>query len=233
MKVIRAGAVLVIIAALGITGTITIKQHMRIRGLGKSQRRLAAQNQWLSVSNASLLSDEAAQSDELVRLRRQPPEVLKLRSQLTQAWQQLAAATNQSARAESTNESAGYLSRDQLKFAGFDTPENGFQSLIWAGASGDYTNWLAALTPASQEEELADPRSLELFQRGANSGVTGWQVLASKPVGNDRVELKVRMETENSMFIFIYPMVAVGNEWKLGDELEPYTQAWDSPSGAQ
>lgn len=232
MKVIRSGLVLVIIAALGIIGTVIIKQNRRIYSLRNSRRNLAARYQELSASNTSLVSIEADQNDALFRLQQQPPEVLRLRSQLTLAQQQLAAASasNQSSTTESTNE---VMTRDQLRFVGLDTPENAFQSLIWAAASGDYTNWLTTLTPAGRDDELADPSSLERFRLGAkNAQNTRWQVLDSKPVGNDRVELKVRIETENAETIWIYPMVAVGNEWRLGDDLRPVSGTWHSPSSA-
>jgi len=232
MKVIRSGIVLVISAALGITGIVVIKQRRRIESLKNSRHLLAVQYQDLSASNASLVSVEATQNDELFRLQQQPPEVLRLRSQLTLAQQQLAAASasSQSSTTESTNE---VMTTDRLRFVGLDTPENAFQSLTWAAASGDYTNWLTALTPAGRDDELADPSSLERFRLGAkNAQNTRWQVLDSKPVGNDRVELKVRIETENAETIWIYPMVAVGNEWRLGDELRPDSGTWHSPSSA-
>ena len=63
--------------------------------------------------------------------------------------------------------------------------------------------------------------------------MTGMQVLATKPIGSDRVELKVRLDSENRVTVLIFPMVAIGNEWKLGNDIQSYTQAWDSPNGAQ
>jgi hypothetical protein len=234
MKVFRSGAVLMMIAALGITGTVIIKQHMRICGLRESLRSLAAQYQGLSATNASLLSVQAAQNDELIRLRQQTSEVLRLRNQLTQARQQLTAAgaANESPKAESPNEFSDYLAKEKLRFVGFDTPENAFQSLNWAAASGDYTNWLAALAPARLEEELADPKSLERFH-WPTARTTGMQILAAKLVSSDRVELKVRVDSESAVCLLIYPMVAIGNEWRLGDEIQSYTQVWDSTSTAQ
>jgi hypothetical protein len=233
MKVIRSGIVLVISAALGITGIVVIKQYWRIESLKNSRHRLAVRYQDLSLSNTSLVSIEADQNDALFRLQQQPPEVLRLRSQLTLARQELAAASasNQSSTTESTNE---VMTSEQSRFVGFDTPENAFQSFKWASASGDYTNWLATLTSAGRNDELADPSSLERFRAEAkNAQNTRWQILDLKPVGNDRVELKVRIETENAVTIWIYPMVAVGNEWRIGDEdIHPISGTWRSPSSA-
>lgn len=231
MKVVRSTPILVMVAALGISGLVIIKQQMRIGDLKESQRSLAARTQELAAANASLLSVGAVQKDELLGLR---SEVLRLRNQLAQPHQQPAGAEvkNQPPRAENPEGSAGYVTKEQLRFAGFNTPERAFQSLSWAAANGDYTNWLAALSPAAQQEELANSRSFEDFQHSSGRS-TGIQVLATKPIGSDRVELKVRLDTENSVSVLIFPMVAVGNEWRLGDEIHSYTQAWDNPGGSQ
>jgi len=234
MKIVRSGAVLVILAALGTASIVIIKQQLRIRALTESRRSLAAQYQELSATNASLLSVDATRKDELTGLRQQTLEVLRLRNQLAQAHRQLAAeARNQTSRAENPDEFAGYVTREQLSFAGFATPENAFQSFNWAEANGDYTNWLAALAPGLQEEELANPKSFEEFQHRPMGTMTGMQVLATKPIGSDRVELKVRLDWENRVTVLIFPMVAIGNEWRLGGDIDSYTQAWDNPNGAQ
>jgi hypothetical protein len=219
---------------VGIGGMVIIKQQTRIRNLKESRLSLAARTLELSATNALLLSVEAARKDELVGLREQTAEVLRLRNQLTQAHQQLAAAeaNNQRPRTERPEESAGYVTKDQLRFSGFDTPEGAFQSLNWAAANGDYTNWLAALSPAARQEELTNSRSFEEFQHSSGR-TTGIEVLATKPIGSDRVELKVRLDTENTVSVLIFPMVAVGNQWRLGEDIHSYSQAWDNPGGAQ
>jgi hypothetical protein len=173
-------------------------------------------------------------NDELDQLQRQTLELLRLRSQLTQAREQPTATDAAPPTTENTNQFATYVAKEQLKFAGFDTPENAFQSLNWAAQTGDYTNWLAALSPEAKQEELENSNSLQEFQSMSRGNrVTGMQVLAAKPVGNDRVELKVRLDTENTVSIFIYPMVVIGNEWKLGGDIDSYTQAWDNPNSTQ
>ena len=234
MKIVRSGAVLVILAALGTASIVIMKQQLRIRALTESRRSLAAQYRELSATNSSLLSVDATRKDELTGLRQQTLEVLRLRNQLAQAHRQLAAeARNQTSRAENPDEFAGYVTREQLSFAGFATPENAFQSFSWAESNGDYTNWLAALAPGLQEEELANPKSFEEFQHRPMGTMTGMQVLATKPIGSDRVELKVRLDWENRVTVLIFPMVAIGNEWRLGGDIDSYTQAWDSPNRAQ
>src|ERR1700743_3230585 len=109
MKIVRTGTVLVIVVALGIITAVVIRKRLRISGLKESRRSLAAQSRELSATNTSLLSLDAALNDEVDRVRQQTPEVLRLRSQLSQARQQLAAATNQAVTTESSNELVGYV----------------------------------------------------------------------------------------------------------------------------
>ena len=62
----------------------------------------------------------------------------------------------------------------------------------------------------------------------------GVQILAQKNVSDDRVELKVKYDTdpipnapkESSEFM-IQPMVKVGNEWNLGGSTRSYNPQWE------
>jgi len=237
MKTVRLRTVLAIVAVLGIAGTVILSQHRLICSLGESQRSLAEKYQELFDANASLQSSDAAKRAELIRLRQQTSEILSLRSQLARARKQLAtaAAGNQTPKTESANEFAGYVTTEQLRFVGFKTPGNALQSMRWAAVNGDYANWLASLAPQFQREELANTNSLKEFERGLaiTGSSTGMQVLAAKTVGANRTELKVRLDTEDSVVILVYPMVAIGNEWRLGDDIHTYTEAWNTPTSAQ
>jgi hypothetical protein len=236
MNKVRFIAAPLVAVALGIASAVIIRQHTQIRRLKESQRGLAAQHQELSATNALLLSVDAARRSELIRLRQQSLEVLSLRNQLTLVRKQLtAAAENQTSKADNSNELPGYVGSEQLRYVGFGTPQDAFQSMRWAAMTGDYTNWLASLAPALQEEELTNPKSFEEFQRGLASAskIVGMQVMGAKPVGSDRMELKVRLDTDNTVTILIFPMVAIGNEWRLGDEIDSYTEAWDVSSSTK
>jgi hypothetical protein len=237
MKTIRFTAIFVIIAAMGIAGMVIFRQHTLICSLRESQRDLLARYQEVSATNARLLSIDAARKDEPIRKRQQDLEILSLRNQLTLARKQLAAVAteNQTSKTHAVNEWAGYVTKEQIRYVGFGTPQDAFQSMRWAAASGDYTNWLASLAPRQQEEELANPRSVDQFQREMESAakIVGMQILATKSVGSDRKELKVRLDTENSVAILVFPMIAIGSEWRLGDEIHSYTQAWDNPNSTQ
>jgi hypothetical protein len=100
------------------------------------------------------LTAAEARDAEILRLREETSGIPGLRNQLGQTRRQLATALaeNQVSNAtESTNGLTGYLTREQLRFAGFGSPENTVQSMRWACVNGDYTNWLAGLAPQLQE----------------------------------------------------------------------------------
>jgi hypothetical protein len=226
----RPKAYLVILATLMVAGIACTLQQMQLSRMKESQRRITARHEELSTNYAVLLTVVDARDAEILRLRDEALEIPWLRNQLAEARRRVAvaAAENQmSNEPDSTNGLSGYMTKEQLKFAGFGSPTNTLQSMRWACVNGDYTNWLAALSPRLQEEELANPQSLQTFQRDSARDLQGMQVLDAKPVDSDHMELKVRLDTENSVAILIFPMVALGNEWRLGDEIRAYSESWD------
>jgi hypothetical protein len=238
MEVHRPKPVAAILVTLLIAGTICVVQQMQLRRIKGNQSHLAAQHRELSTNYAALLATAEAGEAEILRLRNETSEILILRNQLAHLRRQPAAAATEnkvSNEAKSTDDCAGYVTKEQLRFAGFDSPENALQSAWWARMGGDYTNWLASLGPQLQEEELANPTSREDFWRDSASagGFRGMQVMATKPMPDDRMELKVRFDTEHTVTVLIIPMVALGNEWRLGGDFHAYTEAWERHGDAQ
>ena len=76
---------------------------------------------------------------------------------------------------------------------------------------------------------MAEPHSLENFQRfvGTAGRIIGSQVMAKKALGDGRVEVKVRLDSESGVAVLVFPMVPVGDEWKLADEIKSYSKEWD------
>jgi hypothetical protein len=66
-----------------------------------------------------------------------------------------------------------------------------------------------------------------MFQRDSARNLQGMQVLGAKPVDSEHLELKVRLDTENSVAVLIFPMVAVGDGWRLGGEIRSYSETWN------
>ena len=210
-------------------------QQLELRRVKDKQRRISTDLQELSSKYATLLAVAEARNAENARLHRETAELLRLRNEVTQLKKRLAANSNNGETKEDIRDSAHYLKRDQISFVGFDSPENAVQSWRWALMKDDYTNFIAALAPQLQQEELAKPNSRSEFNASSfsNKHIEGMQVLSAKPLSSDRTEVKVRFDTENTAFTLILPMVLVGNEWKLGDEIQSYTKEWDGPANAQ
>jgi hypothetical protein len=236
MKIVRFSLALAILAAFVSVGVLCIKQRTQIRSIEASKRSLAIQHEELSAHYAALLAIDEARSAEIVRLRGESAETLRLRNQVAQLRRQQAAAATESpaSKPETPNDLAGYITKEQLRFAGFGSPESALQSMRWASMNGDYTNWMATLAPRLQEEELANTNSIQEFQRAsaADARIKGLQVLARKVLADGKIELEVRLDSENSVSLLVFPMVTIGNEWRLGDEIHAYTEAWDQDKSA-
>ncbi len=212
------------LAVLLIAGAFGVIQQIELSRLKEAHRELAAKHRKLSADYAALLPMIGHKDGEIARLSSEHSELLKNPFENVMADQKKSAAVqteDDASKKEPHDDLRGYLTADQLKFAGFDSPENTFQSWNWARAQSNYTNWLASLTPDRQEEELADPQSRKSFEseRDPAARIKGMQVLARKPIGNGRVELKVRLDSESGVAVLVFPVVAVGNEWKLGDDI--------------
>jgi hypothetical protein len=123
-----------------------------------------------------------------------------------------------------------YISKDQLAFVGYATPDAALESMTWAMMNGPMNRTLSALGPELLEHELSNAKGREQFEAGRKTLAPlfkGMQILARKTLGEDRVELKVKMdadplpESKADMPPFmIQPMVKVGHEWKLGGSTE-------------
>ena len=66
------------------------------------------------------------------------------------------------------------------------------------------------------------------------------QIVARKTLGEDKVELKVKMDADplpdskaDMPPFLIQPMVKVGNEWKLGGSTRGYQPEWDDGTQRQ
>ncbi len=220
--------------------------------------RLKAQNQNLSsqLAQASADHDAAAKAaqtaqDQQERLRKDNSELLRLRNEVSQLRQERDAQKQQANRATAPTQDASpsasgpgrYISKEQLAFVGYATPDAALESMTWAMMKGTYEQAIAALGPELLKHEAEDPKGREQFETGRQKMAPlfkGMQIVARKALGEDKVELKIRMDsdplpnTEAEMPPFmIQPMVKVGNEWKLGGSTRGYQPEWDDGTQTQ
>lgn len=121
-----------------------------------------------------------------------------------------------------TPPSAGTLIlKNQLVFAGYETPEATLESVFWAIVNGDYD---AAIASAPKDEAVKiygiNPEQFKSeWQTGEFQDFASLQVIARKNASADKVELKFQSldkdQGNDDSDPGIATMIKIGNEWKF------------------
>jgi hypothetical protein len=128
------------------------------------------------------------------------------------------------------------ISKAHLADAGYDTPEDAFETENWALANTNYDRLIESFPPEIQEKRKADPNGRERFE--AQTGKFGFpiktiHIAAKKVVADDKVELMIVTEQEQKDFTFatvsVQQMTRIGDKWKVGDS-KNYDPAWENDS---
>jgi hypothetical protein len=135
-------------------------------------------------------------------------------------------------RAQTPPAAGTLILKNQLVFAGYETPEATLETVFWAIVNGDYD---AAIETVPKDQAVKafgkNPKQLKSeLQQGEFQGFKSMQILARKNVSADKVELK--FETKDSgndeSDCGIGTMIKIGNEWKFNfNALRDYTTNWD------
>ena len=248
MSSVRTFVLILGVAALAGTGVYLVQQTRL--------ERVRAQYQALVVREARLVAERDAAANsarstklELAGLQANQAELERLRSEISQVRrerdelkQRLSRIPTPAVAAKTDIEPRPYITSGQLAFAGYATPEDALESMTWSMMNGDYDQSLASLGPELQQEELAKDRGREEFEARRQVQAPlfkGMQILASKMLADDTVELKVRVDalpspdaTTELPLLVIQPMVKVGDEWKLGNPERAFDEGWDQPEPA-
>lgn len=238
-----------IAAAVGaalLAGTaIYLVQQSQIERLKADNQNLIAQRQQSAADQETASRAAQAAKEELARLRKNNADLLRLRNEVGQLRRERAA--QQAVPAAGSGQSAAnpgrYISKDQLVFAGYATPEAALQSMLWGVLNGTYEQAAGALAPDFQQQELKDGKSREGFEDAKKTmplAFKGMQIVARKTLAEDRVELKVRVDVDPTVnadlkmppFV-IEPVLKVGNEWKVAGNPRDYENQWDQDGQIQ
>ena len=140
----------------------------------------------------------------------------------------------------SENGAGRHLTRKQMTFAGYATPEAAIQSIAWAAVKGDSKKAFACFSPEMQADITNKPNGLRKFNADIKRNgeqIQGLQVLARKILADDRAEVKIKLDSDvtskhgaHMPGLFIQPLVKIGSEWKLDGSTRPYTVDWDEGS---
>jgi hypothetical protein len=148
---------------LAVIGTAAVVWQRISMADGKQQ--LQATPAANSESNASSAGVNSETEHEAVALRAQTRDLAKLRNEVSQLRAQqseLAAARAESARLLDAKGSGaplrrevppGFISKEQLRNAGFQTPEDAVQTFFWAMREGDLGLMAQGLSPGNEERK--------------------------------------------------------------------------------
>jgi RNA polymerase sigma factor (sigma-70 family) len=181
----------------------------------------------------------AALRQEIGRLTRDNSELLKVRGELGVLQREIASKGLQGSQQfeppKSTNIKSQppgtVITRDQISFAGYGTPESAWESWLWAEYFGNYEQVLESMTPEHRAQVLRDSKDRETqgnFQSTVASNFNWMQIVAKKVLADDTVELKVRSLVGDRDESSIRQMRKVGGEWKYTGGSYPHEAAWDS-----
>ena len=163
---------------------------------------------------------DAAHSEELLRLRN---EVTRLNARK----RGLAGVVEENERLKSQLESsqtnaqagnqlpAGYIRKAQAQFAGYSTPENAFNSFLWALRTHETTMLLQSLTPGAAQKlqaRLQDPGQAGEFFRNLDA-LPGLAIQNRKDQPDGSVQFEV--EIMPGMPKETMGLQLISGEWKL------------------
>jgi hypothetical protein len=133
-----------------------------------------------------------------------------------------------------------YIGPTQLVDAGNTTPEAALESIFWATANGDYDAVISSYVPQMRKEAEELEGDKTMFSARQKSGFAvfkGLQIVASKTVAADKMELRFFCEFQNQRLgqtktnrgDQVLSMVKMAGAWKCVEKTA-YTTNWDEGS---
>jgi RNA polymerase sigma factor (sigma-70 family) len=202
------------------------------------------QNDLVNTSNTiAELKEEFAtnkkDNSELLKLR---GEVGVLLNQIQQQKNLAASQTNEATNGSRKLRTSGFIAKDEVKRAGFDTPEAALQSWMHAMLTTNYDDVLEAMGP-ELKSQANTPKERQQFEEMVVKSFglfEGIEILSKKNIGDDRADLEVlTFINTNAPDISIQHMRKVDGGWKFygsaslpqGWAHDPAVQAINPTSG--
>jgi hypothetical protein len=211
-------AILLAVMCVAAIWEVVAEGH-QLSGLQAEQRHLEAANPETNSAAIELAVAPAATPEV-------PRELLQLRAEvarLSQQQRELAGAKieNEKLRLQlenrRTNSAAGkigggYMRISEVRWLGYDTPENTLQSFLWATKNHDLGKFLEAFTPeaADRLKEMLQNSNQQVFGEKLPPAyrISGW-----KENGTDNVELEIQITPDIPAVSFYFQRVS--GQWKL------------------
>jgi hypothetical protein len=220
---------LLLLAAGGLLGLAKVQRSV-ITSLRQEVRSLRLQLETLERVRSNTREQPAGrlpeeQFRELLRLRgkaglfrSQAEELAQLQQENRRLRAVMASPQFMADGTTNTFAARSFVPLTQLSFAGYATPEAALESILWAERETNLTAYLTSLIPDQQSVEQARlqtqiERKRRIFFPQETGGVTGFQVLDSKPISDDQVAVTFFVGGHDG--IMKLPVRRIGNEWKL------------------
>ena len=185
----------------------------------------------------------AARDQELQKMQTVTVDLARARNQIAQLRQpRQTAAQNASSPANAAAISAAraafppgaYVSREQLAFAGYSSPEATMQSLAWAAINGQ-TNIVENAVSSDMPQSRQFAAQLQMALQSAGPFFKGMQIQSQKALADDSVELKIKVDVQSDPSgsanlpppFNLVRLMRVDNEWKINAEPQDYTPDWE------
>jgi hypothetical protein len=218
-------AVMVFVVVVLVGGLVVQRiQYSRVAAENKALRQEIAElqsgGQALQGTSGRASTISEAEHVALLRLRNQAAQLRRATNELAELRAQV-----ERMRRKGSGE-AGVVSieapglevpREAWTFAGYATPEAGYQSAMFAVSQRDEQMILGSLTPEEAEKLKKDlkEKTLDQLLKEGNpwEKVTSFRVLERKEVGPERVMLVIYAGGEEKVTRML--MQKVGGEWKV------------------
>jgi len=216
--------------AMSGTGALLWQRH----GLSQIRTRASEPNAFSSMADDK--TADTVLQQEIAALREQTKDLAKLRNEVSQRREvrsDLAAARSENARLLEAKQTGalisrepppGFVSRDNLTFAGYATPEATLQSLFWALRDGDMMAAMRSMPvddeelvrlekmPAQErariEEEFKSDAEVRLMKQ-----FNDFAVVSREDISDDEVVLHIRSSVATNTFP--HALKRFGSEWKI------------------
>ena len=214
-------ALLSLVCLVAVFGVLT--QQRELTSLRAEQKHVLGQ---LTAEPNESSQPAALPPNDVPEAAGSNPELLQLRSEitrLTQRKRELAgvAAENDKLRgdvAARANRPGGrLLLSSTARMAGYNTPEDTIESLLWALQHGDMTNFLQAFAP--EVAQALPIQSQEVWTNAMNEfheQFTGLSILGRRELPDGRVELTVQLAGREEPEQPVH-LKQVNGQWKLQD----------------
>jgi hypothetical protein len=198
MRSFKVSPVLGIVLACVVLLLVTVRRYeVQLQANNESLRRSASQIAELKEQNSRLLNQTGSAANWKLRAEKDLAELTRLRAEVSQLRREKkengqargpAPAKANETQSQTVPAPAGAgvsngIPKDAWAFAGYQTPANALESVMWAMKNGDVNTFLSSLTPEAQEE------AAKTFEGMSDAEIAAWLQLQSEMDGLDTLPL--------------------------------------------